>query len=59
MAKINGTIRSAESAAIIEALNQSQGNHTRAAKILGISREGLRGKIKRLKLKLRAFYKPE
>jgi DNA-binding NtrC family response regulator len=54
-----GLLHLREGEAIVEALNQSGGNHSKAARILGISRDGLRGKIKRLKLRLRVYLKSE
>jgi transcriptional regulator with PAS, ATPase and Fis domain len=43
-----GAIVRAERHAIIKALAQSNGNKTRAAEILGVSREGLRKKLKKM-----------
>jgi transcriptional regulator with PAS, ATPase and Fis domain len=45
-----GAIAKAERLAIIKALAQSNGNKTRAAEILGISREGLRKKLKKMEI---------
>lgn len=45
-----GAIARAERHVVIKALTQSNGNKTRAAEILGISREGLRKKLKRMEL---------
>ncbi|MDR0379739.1 MAG: sigma 54-interacting transcriptional regulator [Candidatus Accumulibacter sp.] len=45
-----GAIAKAERYAIIRALTQSNGNKTRAAEILGISREGLRKKLKKMEI---------
>lgn len=53
------SIDDAQRDAIVEAMNASKGNYTKAAKILKCSRDGLRGKIKRLKLKLRPYFKDE
>jgi DNA-binding protein Fis len=43
------TLREAEAKTILEALLSTNGNHSRAAKILGITREGLRLKFNRHK----------
>jgi DNA-binding protein Fis len=54
-----GLLSKAESEAIVEAMNQAEGNYSKAARILGCTRDGLRGKIRRLELRLRPFYKSE
>lgn len=53
------SIDDAQRVAIVDAMNATKGNLTKAAKILQISRDGLRGKIKRLKLRLRPYFKDE
>ncbi|MDR2787705.1 MAG: sigma 54-interacting transcriptional regulator [Candidatus Accumulibacter sp.] len=45
-----GAIAKVERLAIVKALAQSNGNKTRAAEILGISREGLRKKLKKMEI---------
>jgi DNA-binding NtrC family response regulator len=45
-----GAIARAERYAVVKALTQSNGNKTRAAEILGISREGLRKKLRKMEI---------
>lgn len=45
-----GTLQQAERRAIRDALRLTFGNLTQAARLLGISREGLRGKMRRHRL---------
>jgi len=54
-----GLLHLREAETIVEAMNSAKGNYAKAAKILGVTRQGLRGKIKRLKLKLRPYFKNE
>jgi len=59
MGLLHEAVRKCESACIADALDRVRGNHTRAAALLGITRRGLRLKIKRLDLKVRAYLKGE
>jgi len=51
MGLLHEAVRKCESACIADALDRVRGNHTRAAALLGITRRGLRLKIKRAYLK--------
>jgi DNA-binding NtrC family response regulator len=47
----------AEAKMIVDALNEAEGNFTKTAAIIGITRKGLRLKIARLNLDIRPLFK--
>ena len=53
------TLQEAEQTAIIAALDATNGNHTKAAQVLGINRSTLLRKIQKYRLRLKAYCKPD
>ena len=53
------TLQEAEQTAIIAALDATNGNHTKAAQVLGINRSTLLRKIQKYHLRLKAYCKPD